>query len=122
MKTNDYDDNDDDDDNAENDDEMGNIPVPNRSLKKGNINNIPYTPVLIRNTEELEEDYRDLTYVSPATSEDATNSTRSSYMNDLVDNGLCINNEDLHKQVEIIIKDRVWGLYKLPDVVDYAYI
>ena len=106
----------DDDDNVEDnyDEEIDD----DRNVDK---NNIPYTPVLRRNTEELEEDERDLTDVSPATSEDATNSTRSSYINDLVDNGICMNNEDLQKQVEIIIKDRVWGLYKLPDVVDYAY-
>lgn len=113
--------NDDDDIDEEIDDNRDNILIKNRSLIKGNKNNTPYTPVLRRNTEELEDDNRDLTDVSPATSEDATNSTRSSYMNDLVDNGHCVNNEDLHKQVEIIIKDRVWGLYKLPDVVDYAY-
>ena len=56
--------NDDDDNDEEINDDRDYIVITNRSLNKGNKNNIQYTPV--RNTKGLEEDDRDLTDVSPA--------------------------------------------------------
>lgn len=87
-----YEDSDDDDDDANEDDEDINIKTPTT-------------------TEE----------VSPATSEDATNSTRSSYIVHMEETGQAITNGDLQKQVELIVKEHVWKHYKHPDKEDYEY-
>jgi DNA-directed RNA polymerase subunit K/omega len=119
-KNNDYY-NDEDSDDEINDnnevEESGNEVLNNK--KKHSIT-MHHTPVLRKN-RDIDDNVIDSDDVSPSTSEDVTNSSRSSYIGYLEENGQVITNDDLQKQVEVMVKNHLWGNYKLPDAVDYEY-
>ena len=81
-----------------------------------------FLPPVIRNTgESIDENNLDIDDVSPSTSESTSNMSHGSYMQFLKINGQLMDDDNLRRQVEIILKDTIWKLYKLPDCKDYKY-
>ena len=109
-----------------NNDDDSNDEVNNKYLGD-NVLQVHHTPTLvrppvIRNTGgTIDEDNIDIDDISPSTSESTSNISHSNYMEFLMINGQKMDDDDLRRQIEIILKDHIWKFYKLPDCKDYEY-
>jgi hypothetical protein len=83
-------------------------------------NNIAKTPEWEKSMRTCPPELDDIEETSPNDS-DMTSGGNSQYMDYCEANGLKQSGTDLMKQVTMIIDQRVWNVYKLPDIEDYIY-